>query len=130
MEKFLAQEGLSHAGDQATLKERAWRLREALKTKDLINPELTTIQRRALLQVLLEHGLVFCCDKADLKTPALAEPMHIHTTEGGPKRARPYKAGPQERKVLQETVDGQLAAGVIQDSRSEWSSAAFVVYRK
>lgn len=45
MEKFLEEHGLTHAGDQATLKERAWRLREALKTEDLVNPELTKVQR-------------------------------------------------------------------------------------
>lgn len=43
MERFLKKEGLLHSGDQATLKERAWRLREALKTPEMVSPDLTPL---------------------------------------------------------------------------------------
>lgn len=32
--------------------------------------------------------------------------MSINTGDGAPRKARPYKTGPAEKKVLDETVEG------------------------
>ena len=49
---------------------------------------------------------MFCCDKKDLAVGADAEAMGVDTGDAKPRKARPYKAGANELKVLNETVSG------------------------
>ena len=77
--KFRADLGLKECGDEDSLVDRTWRLKEALKAEGMINPELDQASRQKLLQLLLEYADVFCIDKRDLRRPAKAEAMKLDT---------------------------------------------------
>ena len=73
--------------------DRTWRLSEALKATDMINPELKSEEQTAIKQLLLEFADVFCIDKRDLKRPAKAEAMRLDTKNHPPIKQRAYKLG-------------------------------------
>ena len=97
---------LQRCGNPKTHVERAWRLSEALKEPALINPASSASFQSKMKQVLLEYADVFCINKGDLKTPALAEPMHLDTGDAKPIKQRAYKLGRTEQGIMDKEVAG------------------------
>eukprot|EP00171_Calliarthron_tuberculosum_P022762 IDg22762t1 len=49
------------------------------------------------------------------------------TINSQPVFSQPYRAGPQSRKIIQETIDDMCSQGVIEPSQSEWASPVVLV---
>ena len=58
--------------------------------------DLTSVQRKEALQMLLEISDVFCVDIEDLKSPAKGEPFEIDTGTAKPIKQRPFRLGDEE----------------------------------
>ena len=54
----------------------------------------------------------------------------INTGTARPVNSAPYRVSPAERKIIDESIDEMLSAGVIRPSRSPWSSAVILVSKK
>ncbi len=54
----------------------------------------------------------------------------INTGSSRPINAAPYRVSPAERKVIDESIDEMLGAGVVRPSRSPWSSPVVLVSKK
>jgi hypothetical protein len=91
-----------------------------------VNPELTTVQRQQMLNLLSEFGDIFAFEMSELGRCDV-DKFRIDTGDSRPIHSSPYRNSPKEKEEIRRQVQEMLAAGIIQHSASPWSSPVLLV---
>ena len=89
---------------------------------------LTISQLEALGDVLARYKDLFATDAVNPGSvdPSLCE-HNIDTGDSKPINQKPRRVSPEQRRIIRTTIDELLKAGIIQPSRSPWSSPVLLV---
>ncbi|CAF4384057.1 unnamed protein product, partial [Rotaria magnacalcarata] len=85
-------------------------------------------QREQLQQILWKHGKLF-----DLRQPSIIKATIHHAIETGthpPIYTSPYRVSYKDEQIQREEIDKLLKQGVIEESKSPWSSPIVLVRKK
>jgi hypothetical protein len=94
-----------------------------------INPKIEGEAREALLDLLEKYRHCFAASDLDLGGCELT--LHeIDTKDATPIHQWPYKNSWKEREIIKEQIELMLKAGVIEPSKSPWSSPVVLVKKK
>ncbi|GFW29045.1 CCHC-type domain-containing protein [Trichonephila clavipes] len=95
----------------------------------MMSPELSDEQRNKLSELLRKFSGLFT--KTDKSTAAKTNVKHrIFTGDHAPINQRAYRVSPTERRIIHEEVQKMLDEGIIQPSKSPWSSPIVLVRKK
>uniref|UniRef100_A0A914Y3Y1 Reverse transcriptase domain-containing protein n=1 Tax=Panagrolaimus superbus TaxID=310955 RepID=A0A914Y3Y1_9BILA len=84
-------------------------------------PDLTSENKKKLLDVLSQYTDIFSKDEFDIGScPIVAPPIELTTTE--PIAAKPYRVPEKMKGVINEFICKLLAAGIIIKSTTAWTS--------
>jgi predicted aspartyl protease len=93
---------------------------------DLSESVLNNEQKFKVEELLLKYRHVFANTDSELgRTSAIKH--KIDTGDNPPCRARPYRVGPVQRKIIEEKIDEMLEQGIISESNSEYASPIVLV---
>ncbi|CAF3826812.1 unnamed protein product, partial [Rotaria sp. Silwood1] len=87
-----------------------------------------TKQRQQLQQILWKHGKLF-----DLRQPSIIKATVHHAIETGthpPIYTSPYRVSYKDEQIQREEIDRLLKQGIIEESKSPWSSPIVLVRKK
>ena len=101
---------------------------EALQEID-INMELSESEKKSLRNIIRANRHAFSYGSRRLGRTNLAT-MTIETGIAQPISQAPYRASPEGRKIIDETLAELIADDVIEESDSPWSSPAILVRQK
>jgi hypothetical protein len=101
---------------------------DALKELDC-NPELTPLQRKRLEDILKQNIFAFSYGSRRLGKTNLAI-MNIETGDAKPISQAPYRASPDGKRIIDETLAELLADDLIEESDSPRASLAILVRQK
>ena len=90
-----------------------------------VNPDLEPHERNDLIKLFRKCGQYFSADTSYMMTRPLSkdiEPISINTGDAAPITTRYYRRSPEQKKIIEGMVQDMLDAGVIQPSKSAWSS--------
>ena len=111
----------SEKGGEAVPEPEDWK--DKIDLSHIRQPSL----RRRLMRILTKHQAMFSGDLGTIT----ATQHHIELKSGtAPIRQQPYRAGPDRRAAIQEQVEYQLKAGVIEPAQSEWASPVLLAPKK
>ncbi|KAI5738984.1 hypothetical protein M8J77_013467 [Diaphorina citri] len=91
-----------------------------------INPDLPLDQYLQAKQLITDYIDIFAKDAMDLEEADLID-YKITLTDDDPVTSAPYKLSPKEQQEMDRQIDQLLKADVIQESKSSYSSPAFLI---
>ncbi|CAF5024393.1 unnamed protein product, partial [Rotaria sp. Silwood1] len=122
-EKFLSRNDLQHHLRQkcypSEMREQIGKLTQHIEN---------TKQRQQLQQILWKHGKLF-----DLRQPSIIKATVHHAIETGthpPIYTSPYRVSYKDEQIQREEIDRLLKQGIIEESKSPWSSPIVLVRKK
>ncbi|TYJ51319.1 hypothetical protein B9479_008116 [Cryptococcus floricola] len=92
-----------------------------------LNPELDDHQTSQLRAFLMKNKHSFGYGSLPLGHTTLAT-MTLETGDAKPISSAPYRASPQGRAIIDETIAELLEAGIIEESSSPWASPVILKY--
>jgi hypothetical protein len=93
--------------------------------------ELVSIHLGSLLKVIGKFKNIFAADPNNPGSVKKSVAQHvIDTGDSKPVNQSPRRVSPQNRKIIKETIDALLEAGIISPSRSPWASPVLLVPKK
>jgi hypothetical protein len=98
-----------------------------LEGKKIIPPENLDKKQMSIFNALIEENLeIFATSLADLKTCKIGAHI-IETTTESSIYVPPYRVSLAERQFLKKEMDEMLKYGIIEKSKSEWSSPVIII---
>lgn len=94
-----------------------------------INPKLSSNDKQSVLEVIRRHQNAFGWTSNDLGRTDLVE-HSIQLTSDKPIKIAGYKTQPHKQKVIEEKINEMLADGVIEESKSPFSSPVVLAKKK
>jgi hypothetical protein len=93
--------------------------------------EINNHQLKDLLKVINNFNHLFASDPNNPGSVDKSVAVHtIDTGDTNPINQGPRRVSPQNRKIIKETIDKLLKAGIISPSRSPWASPVLLVPKK
>lgn len=94
-----------------------------------INPDISEDDRKSMQEVLLQNRQAFAYGNRKLGSTDWVK-MSLETGDAAPISSPPYRASPQGRQIIEETIAELIEDGVIEESDSPWASPAILVRQK
>jgi len=113
-------------GDSICLAERVAFLQENI---DFGGTKMSAGEQERIKQLILKYAALFSISDTDIGRTNLCE--HVIDTGTAPAvHQRPYKIPFRQRAVLEKEINRLLAAGLIEESNSEWASPIIILQKK
>ncbi|GFX51187.1 hypothetical protein TNCV_2735381 [Trichonephila clavipes] len=102
--------------------------KQSFEFQKLISPDLDANQKRMFVDVLQEYSEAF--NESKNVTPQITVQHRINTGDNLPVNQRAYRVTPAERRIIHDEVEKMLDRGIMQPSKSPWSSPDILVRKK